>query len=89
MKRILILATVVLPLAGCQNPNGSTNWGNTLLMGAGTGVAGGVLGGLINDGNHNNRYYRGGGGGYGYGGGGGYGYQQQPYGYQQSRPWGF
>jgi drug/metabolite transporter (DMT)-like permease len=32
------LATALL-LGGCQNPDGSTNWGNTLLLGAGIGTA--------------------------------------------------
>lgn len=78
MKRILALA-VILPLAACQNPNGSTNWPETLGLGAGLGFGAAALGGLFNDSSRNQRY-----GGYGHypRHGGFYGRQpvyQQPY----------
>ncbi|MBL6456989.1 hypothetical protein JMJ55_16750 [Belnapia sp. T6] len=68
-----------LMLAGCQNPDGSTNWGNTLLLGAGVGAAAALAAGAASD--KPRPYYRnrgyGGHGGYrhpGYGGGYGGGY---------------
>ena len=32
-----------LATAGCQNPDGSTDWGSTLALGAGVGLAAGLL----------------------------------------------
>lgn len=58
--------SATLLLAGCQNPNGSTNWGNTLLLGAGVGTAAALVAGAASD----QPRYRGYSGGYrgGYGG---------------------
>lgn len=86
MKRILILAAI-LPLAACQNPNGSTNWGQTVGLGVLAGGGAALLGGAVNNSNQGNRYH----GGYG---GGGYGYAPSPYPqprphYQQPQPGGF
>ena len=64
-----------LMLAGCQNPDGSTNWGNTLLLGAGVGAAAALAAGAASD---KPRPYYGNRGGY-YGGGHG-GYRQPGYG---------
>jgi hypothetical protein len=59
------LATLVLAaslvLAGCQNPDGSTDWGNTLLLGAGVGVAAALVAGAASDSpqpRRNQGYYR-------------------------------
>ncbi|WP_149537970.1 hypothetical protein [Siccirubricoccus phaeus] len=51
MTRILAALTLSLSLVlgGCQNPDGSTNWGNTLLLGAGVGAAAGLIAGAAND----------------------------------------
>ncbi len=71
-----------LMLAGCQNPDGSTNWGNTALLGAGVGVAAALVAGAASDkprpyygnrggyGGHGGYYRQPGYGGGGYGGGG-------------------
>ncbi|SDB68433.1 hypothetical protein [Belnapia rosea] len=69
------LLSASLALAGCQNPDGSTNWGNTALVGAGVGVAAALVAGAATD---NPRPYYGNRGyrpspRYGYGGGHGYG----------------
>ncbi len=64
-----------LLLVGCQNPDGSTNWGNTALLGVGVGVAAALAAGAASDNPrpyYGNRGYRsppryGHGGGYGYG----------------------
>jgi drug/metabolite transporter (DMT)-like permease len=53
-------------LGGCQNPDGSTNWGNTLLLGAGVGTAAALVAGAAAD---QPRHY-----GRGYGRGPAYGY---------------
>ena len=76
-----ILALVAcLGTAACQNPDGSTDWGGTLALGAGAGIAAGLLAGAASD--------DGGRGGRGYGrrdhGGhgrsyGGRGYQKSAY----------
>lgn len=73
MPRILAALTLSasLLLAGCQNPDGSTNWGDTLLLGAGLGVAAGLVAGAVGDQPRQHRYaqdygrggYRGGQGG--------------------------
>ncbi|MDI3307076.1 MAG: hypothetical protein QJR07_08230 [Acetobacteraceae bacterium] len=73
-------------LGGCQNPDGSTNWGNTLLLGAGVGAAAALVAGAAAD--QPKPYYghRGGYYGGGYRGGyyappppRGYGYYGRPY----------
>ena len=46
--RIFAIGALLL-LAACQNPNGSTNWGNTVLLGAGAGAAAAGLAGILND----------------------------------------
>lgn len=73
MRKLLAAATLsaAVLLAGCQNPDGSVNMGNTLLLGAGLATVAGVAV-LASDNGH--RGYR---GGYG---GGGYGYRPS-YGY--------
>ncbi len=77
------LLAASLTLAGCQNPDGSTNWGNTALLGVAVGVAAALAAGAASDKPRpyygNRGYYRsppryGYGSGYGAGyGGGGYG----------------
>lgn len=65
-KQMLVVAGLAaLALAGCQNRDGSTNWGQTIGLGAATGLGAAVIGGAVND--HNNRpAHR------------GYGYHRQP-----------
>lgn len=69
-----------LLVAGCQNPDGSTDWGSTLALGAGAGLATALIAGAASDdGPHYHRAprYHGGGGYYGrsdYGRGYGRGY---------------
>lgn len=41
--------TSALVLGGCQNPDGSTDWGNTLLLGAGIGAAAALVAGAASD----------------------------------------
>jgi hypothetical protein len=69
-----------LLVAGCQNPDGSTDWGSSLALGAGAGLATALLVGAASD--NGPRYHRGPPRGYydngyrggrGYGGGYGYG----------------
>ena len=87
MKRTLsaLALSAALALGGCQNPDGSTNWGNTLLLGAGVGTAAALAAGAASDsgpryrgrGYSSRGYDRGYGygpayGGYGAGYGGGY-----------------
>jgi drug/metabolite transporter (DMT)-like permease len=69
----LALSGAVL-LGGCQNPDGSTDWGNTLLLGAGIGAATALVAGAATNSppRHHGRAY-----GYGaprYAQGYGYGY---------------
>lgn len=68
LSRLLAAAglSAALLLGGCQNPNGSTDWGSTLLLGAGIGTAAALLAGAASD-HHGSRRYAG-----GYGGRGGY-----------------
>ncbi|MBX6743681.1 MAG: hypothetical protein IRY87_16730 [Acetobacteraceae bacterium] len=58
MPRILtafgLFAAVLL--GGCQNPDGSTNWGNTLLLGAGVGAAAALLAGAASDQPHHHAH---------------------------------
>ena len=72
-----------LLLGGCQNPDGSTNWGNTLLLGAGVGTAAALIAASTSD-RPRHRHYASGYNGYrgGYRGGySGYGYGRPAYGY--------
>lgn len=67
--------SAALLLGGCQNPDGSTNWGNTLLLGAGVGTAAALVAGASSDqprhrhygsyGGYRGAYYPGHGGYYG------------------------
>lgn len=75
-----------LATAGCQNPDGSTDWGSTLALGAGVGLAAGLLAASASDNGHHARQpERRGYGSYG-GRGRGYG---RPYaqGYGNGRGW--
>ncbi|TPG61015.1 hypothetical protein EAH89_00110 [Roseomonas nepalensis] len=73
-----------LGTAGCQNPDGSTDWGSTLALGAGVGLAAGLVAASASDNGHHYRQpdrraygsYGGPGRGHGYGRpyAGGYGY---------------
>ncbi|KAA2214939.1 hypothetical protein [Teichococcus oryzae] len=73
----LALGTSLL-LAGCQNPDGSTDWGSTLALGAGAGLAAGLIAGsLSDDDNRGYRRHRHRRQSYGYG----YGHQRSHYGY--------
>ena len=72
-----------LVLAGCQNPDGSTDWGSTLALGAGAGLAAALVAGAASD---QPRPYYGGRRGRGHGQyrshpqyGGWHGYYGQPY----------
>jgi hypothetical protein len=61
MRRILTAITLsaALATAACQNPDGSTDWGSTLLLGAGAGVAAAAVAGAVADDNHHDRgHYR-------------------------------
>lgn len=59
MRRILapLALAGTLVLAGCQNPDGSTDWGSTLALGAGAGLAAGLIAGSLSD-NDDRRYHR-------------------------------
>lgn len=52
--RSLALAATVL-VGGCQHPNGTTDWGSTLLLGAGVGVAAALVAGAVSDGGPHHR----------------------------------
>jgi len=58
--RILVALGLAAALAvgGCQNPDGSTNWGNTLLLGAGVGAAAALAAGAVSDDRPNRGYGR-------------------------------
>ncbi|MDJ0389869.1 hypothetical protein QMO56_17315 [Roseomonas sp. E05] len=48
-----------LLVAGCQNPDGTTDWGSTLALGAGAGLATGlIIGSMNDDGDRHRRHYR-------------------------------
>jgi hypothetical protein len=51
MRRLTAAAALSasLLLAACQNPDGSTDWGNTLLLGAGVGTAAALVAGAAAD----------------------------------------
>jgi len=61
MRRILSALALAggLLVAGCQNPDGTTDWGSTLALGAGAGLATGLLiGSLSDDGDRHQHHYR-------------------------------
>ena len=60
MRRMLAALglSAALLLGGCQYPDGSVNWGNTLLLGAGVGAAAALVAGAASD-NHPHRHYAG------------------------------
>jgi len=60
MRRILTAATLAAALAtaACQNPDGSTDWGSTLLLGAGAGVAAAAVAGAVADNDRHDGHYR-------------------------------
>jgi hypothetical protein len=62
MRRILtaLALSATLALGACQNPDGSTNWGQTLALGAGVGLGAALLAGAASD-NDRPRHYRSGG----------------------------
>ena len=72
MRRILpaLALSAAMVLGGCQNPDGSVNWGNTLLFGAGIGAATALVAGAASDSRPRRHYSS----GYGYRGGPRYGY---------------
>lgn len=76
-----------LGTAGCQNPDGSTDWGSTLALGAGVGLAAGLL--AASSGGHGKNYRQPDRRGYGSYGGYSRGYQGRPYaqGYGYGRGW--
>ena len=63
-SRLLTAAglSAALLLGGCQNPNGTTDWGSTLLLGAGIGTAAALVAGAASD-HRPSRHYAGGYGG--------------------------
>lgn len=71
MRRILTALVLSLSLAttACQNPDGSTDWGGTLALGAGAALAAALLASSGNDDGHYHRRppRHQGGHGYGYG----------------------
>lgn len=75
MRRILtpLALSAMLALAACQNPDGSTNWGQTLALGAGVGLGAALIAGAAADNDRPRHYHRGGYGGRGYAYNGGYG----------------
>ncbi|WP_419896755.1 hypothetical protein [Roseomonas sp. USHLN139] len=77
-----------LVLGGCQNPDGSTDWGSTVALGAGAALVTGLAVAAAQD--NNDRHYRrpprrdy----GYGYGRGGGGYYGRPQYGHGYGRRW--
>jgi hypothetical protein len=70
----VVALSAALITAGCQNPDGSTDWGSTLALGAGVGAAAALVAASANDDGHRHRGYDRGGyrrgyDGYGYRGG--------------------
>lgn len=81
MKRIRVAAALalLLPAAACKNSNGSTDWGETLGLGALVGVGAAAAGGLLNDVGNSQREPRRGRYGYGSGYGSGAYYGNDAY----------
>lgn len=73
MRRLLpaLGLSAALLAGGCQYPDGSVDWGNTLLVGAGVGLAAAAIAGAASSNNHNRRYAS------------GYGYRGSPHGYDR------
>ncbi|WP_200845290.1 hypothetical protein [Roseomonas sp. 18066] len=69
-----------LVLGGCQNPDGSTDWGSTVALGAGAALVTGLAVAASQDNDRGYRRQSRRDYGYGYGGGGGYnrGYYGRP-----------
>ncbi|WP_431269437.1 hypothetical protein [Dankookia sp. P2] len=94
-SRLLTAAglSAALLLGGCQNPNGTTDWGSTLLLGAGIGTAAALIAGAASDHHQPRRYagsYGGGRPGYALPYGSGYsgaGYGSAGYGRGYGRGW--
>ena len=61
MRKIIAAAALsaTVALGGCANPNGSVNWGNTLLLGAGVAGAAGLVA-LSSQNNHGYGFNHGG-----------------------------
>ena len=76
MRKIIAAAALsaTVALGGCANPNGSVNWGNTLLLGAGVAGAAGLVA-LASQNNHGYGPNRGYGGSPQYSSGYGRGYR--------------
>jgi hypothetical protein len=73
-----------LATAGCQHPDGSTDWGSTLALGAGLGLAAGVVAAAASDDGDYRQPRRRGHGSYGGYDRGGYG---RPYAQGYGRSW--
>lgn len=60
MRRILTAVTlsVALLTAACQNPDGSTDWGSTVLLGAGVALAAVAVASATSDDDDDRRHYR-------------------------------
>ncbi|MBP0492802.1 hypothetical protein [Roseomonas indoligenes] len=54
-----------LATAGCQNPDGTTDWGSTLALGAGVALVAGLAAASASDGGHHRQPPRRGAGSYG------------------------
>lgn len=72
MRRLLpaLGLSAALLAGGCQHPDGSVDWGSTLLVGAGVGLAAAAIAGAASGNNH--RHYA-----------SGYGYRSPSYGYNR------
>lgn len=78
MRRFLpaLGLSAALALGGCQHPDGTTDWGSTLLVGAGVGLAAAAIAGAANSSNQPRHYAS------------GYGYRPRPnYEYGYGRPY--
>lgn len=82
-RTLAFTSALALALGACQAPDGSTDWGSTLALGAGAGLAAGLLVAAAsdNDGGHRRGYDRGGYDRRGYDRRGGYGRQSYSEGY--------
>jgi hypothetical protein len=58
MRRLLpaLGLSAALIAGGCQHPDGSVDWGNTLLVGAGVGLAAAAIAGAASSGGGSRRY---------------------------------